>query len=69
MVYLSPSSLPHSVESASGGGGGGSKRIPLRGRRKLEFKRFLGKTMFLDLPGYRHAHLLEEELTTRGAVS
>ena len=25
--------------------------------------------MFLDLPGYRHAQRLEEELTARGAVS
>ena len=42
---------------------------PARGRRRLDFKRFLGKAMFLDLPGYRHAHKLEEELTARGAVS
>lgn len=40
-----------------------------RGRRRLDFKRFLGKAMFLDLPGYRHAQRLEEELTARGAVS
>ena len=47
-------------EKGSGGG---------RGRRRLEFKRFQGKTMFLDLPGYRHVARLEQELTSRGAVS
>ena len=42
---------------------------PDRGRRRLDFKRFQGKAMFLDLPGYRHVARLEEELTERGAVS
>ena len=40
-----------------------------RGRRRLDFKRFQGKSMFLDLPGYRQVAWLEEELTSRGAVS
>ena len=40
-----------------------------RGRRKLDFKRFQGKSLFLDLPGYRQVAWLEEELTARGAVS
>lgn len=40
-----------------------------RGRRRLDFKRFQGKSMFLDLPGYRQVAWLEEELTARGAVS
>jgi hypothetical protein len=39
-----------------------------RGRRRLDFKRFQGKTMFLDLPGYRHVARLERELTSRGAT-
>ena len=40
-----------------------------RGRRRLDFKRFQGKSLFLDLPGYRQVARLEEELTARGAVS
>lgn len=40
-----------------------------RGRRRLDFKRFQGKSLFLDLPGYRQMAWLEEELTARGAVS
>ncbi len=41
------------------------------GKRKLDFggQRFRGKSFFLDLRGYRHAHDIETELIQRGAVS
>lgn len=58
-----PGATTTTTGGGSVGGGGG------RGRRRLDFKRFQGKTMFLDLPGYRHVARLEQELTSRGAVS
>lgn len=41
-----------------------------RGKRKLDFdsQRFKGKTMFLDLAGYRRTPEIERELTERGAT-
>ena len=41
-----------------------------RGKRKLDFdsQRFKGKTMFLDLAGYRRTPEIEHELTERGAT-
>lgn len=43
----------------------------VRGKRKLQFdpQPFRGKTIFLDLPGYKHVKELEQQLTARGAVS
>ena len=48
----------------------GSVIATSRGRRKLDFdtQRFKGKTMFLDLAGYRRISEIEYELTERGGV-
>lgn len=48
----------------------GSVMATSRGRRKLDFdaQRFKGKTMFLDLAGYRRISEIEYELTERGAT-
>lgn len=43
-----------------------------RGKRKLDFDRdlyaFAGKTLFFDLPGYKHTDKLEYEVTQRGGA-